>query len=318
MPLQHKMMCDSNTFDVIIIGGGPSSLAASIYIATAGYKVAYIEKNVPGGKLVNQVNNITNYLGFKSISGPDLALQMYEQAQESGAISLFGEVSQIDQYLNYHVVYTTDGATRYAKALVIATGMNENKLIAKDADKYENKGVSYCAMCDGSLAKDRDVIVVGNGDAAFYNAIYLSKICKHVYLIAKYDQLNLQHSDINVLKQTNNIEIIYNSIVDAVLGDGNKLTGAIIKDVNTNKQKTIDCSYIFNFTGLNPATDFIKNTKLLDDKHFVIHNQKMETSIPGIYAIGDVSNNQFKQIIIAVNDGSVAGMNIIQYLKTWK
>ena len=318
MPLQHKMMCDSNTFDVIIIGGGPGSLAASIYIAAAGYKVAYIEKNVPGGKLVNQVKNITNYPGFKSISGPDLALQMYEQAQESGAISLFGEVSQIDQYLNYHVVYTTDGATRYAKALVIATGMNENKLTAKDADKYENKGVSYCAMCDGSLAKDRDVIVVGNGDAAFYNAIYLSKICKHVYLVAKYDQLNLQHSDINVLKQTNNIEIVYNSIVDVVLGDGNKLTGAIIKDVNTNKQKTIDCSYTFNFTGLNPATDFIKNTKLLDDKHFVIHNQKMETSVPGIYAIGDVANNQFKQIIIAVNDGSVAGMNIIQYLKTWK
>ena len=318
MPLQHKMMCDSNTFDVVIIGGGPSSLSASIYIAAAGYKVAYIEKNVPGGKLVNIVHNITNYPGFKSISGPDLALQMYEQAQQSGAISLFGEVSQIDQYLNYHVVYTTDGATRYAKALIIATGMNENKLIAKDADKYENKGISYCAMCDGGLAKDRDVIVFGNGDSALDNAIYLSKICKHIYLVVKYDKLNLQHSDINVLKQANNIEIIYNSTIDTVLGDGNKVTGAIIKDVNTNEQKKINCSCIFNFTGLNPATDFIKNTKLLDDKHFIIHNQKMETSIPGIYAIGDVCNNQFKQIPTAVNDGSVAGLNIIQYLKSWK
>ena len=318
MALQHKMMCDSNTFDVIIIGGGPSSLSASIYIAAAGYKVAYIEKNVPGGKLVNILNNITNYPGFKSVSGPDLALQMYEQAQQLGAISLYGEVSQIDQYLNYHVVYTTDGAIRYAKALIIATGMNENKLIAKHADKYENKGISYCAMCDGSLAKDRDVIVVGNGDSALINATYLSKICKHIYLVVKYDQLDLKYSDINALKQANNVEIVYNSIIDTILGDGNKLTGAIIKDMNTNQQKTIDCALVFNFTGTNPATDFIKNPKLLDDKHFVIHNQKMETSIPGIYAIGDVCNNQLKQITTAVNDGSVAGLNIIQYLKTWK
>ena len=116
MSLQHKMMCDSNTFDVIIIGAGPSSFAACIYLSNAGYKVAYIEKNIPGGKLVN-IPFINNYPGYKQISGADLALNMYEQAQKAGAISLFGEVSQIDQYLNYHVVYTTDGAIRYCKSL---------------------------------------------------------------------------------------------------------------------------------------------------------------------------------------------------------
>lgn len=317
MGLQHKMMSDSNTYDVIVIGAGPSSFATCIYLGNAGYKVAYIEKNIPGGKLVN-IPLITNYPGYKQISGADLALNMYEHAQKMGVISLFGEVSQIDQYLNYHVVYTTDGAIRYTKALVIATGTVENKLEAKDANKYEHKGVSYCAICDGALAKDKDVIVTGSGDLALTNAIYLSKFCKQIYLIVSNDQFRVKQFDLNLLKQANNIKVVFNSLVDTVLGDDNKVTGAIIKDINTNKQQTIDCSYIFNYTGSIPATNYLRNTKLLDNDGNVVHNQKMETNVPGIYAIGDVTNNQFKQITIAVSDGTIAALNIQQYLRNWK
>ncbi len=317
MALQHKMMCDSNTFDVIIIGAGPSSFAACIYLSNAGYKVAYIEKNIPGGKLVN-IPFINNYPGYKQISGADLALNMYEQAQETGAISLFGEVSQIDQYLNYHVVYTTDGTTRYCKALIIASGRIENKLDANDADKYENKGISCCAICDGALAKDQDVIVVGDSDSALSNAIYLSKICKQVNLIVRNDQFHVKDFDINLLEQIDNINVVFNSLVDTVLGDGTKVSGVIIKNLNNNEQQTIPCSYIFNYIGSIPATKYLLNTKLLDQSGYVIHNQKMETNIPGIYAIGDVTNNQFKQITTAVSDGTIAALNIIKYLNSWK
>ena len=317
MSLQHKMMCDSNTFDVIIIGAGPSSFAACIYLSNAGYKVAYIEKNIPGGKLVN-IPFINNYPGYKQISGADLALNMYEQAQKAGAISLFGEVSQIDQYLNYHVVYTTDGAIRYCKSLIIASGTIENKLDAKDADKYKNKGISCCAICDGVLAKDQVVIVVGSSDSALNNAIYLSKICKQVNLIVRYNQFHVKDFDINLLKQMNNINVIFDSSLDTILGDETKVTGAIIKNLNTNQQQTISCSYIFNYIGSIPATKYLSNTKLLDQNGYVIHNQKTETSIPGVYAIGDVSNNQFKQITIAISDGTTAALNIIEYLNKWK
>lgn len=313
MGLQNKMMCDSNTFDVIIIGAGPSSFATCIYLDIAGYKVAYIEKNIPGGKLVN-IPLITNYPGYKQISGADLALNIYEQAQKVGVISLFGEVSQIVQYLNYHVVYSADGAKRYTKALVIDTGTVENKLEAKDANKYEHKGVSYCAICDGPLTKDKDVIVIGSGDLALSNAIYLSKICNQVYLVVRLDQFRLKYFDLNLLKQTNNIKIIFNSLVDTILGDGNKVTGAIIKDVNTNNQQTIGCSYIFNCTSLTPATNYLRNTKLLDRDGNVLYNQKMKTNVSGIYAIGDVTNNQFKQITIVISDGTIAALNIVEYL----
>lgn len=317
MALQQKIMNDSNTFDVIIIGAGPSSFSASIYLANAGYKVAYIEKNVPGGRLVN-IPLIVNYPGFKQISGADLALNMYEQAEASGVIAIFGEVTQIGQYKNYHVVYTSDGATRYTKALVLATGMLENKLMAKNAEEYEHKGVSYCAICDGVFAKDKDVIVIGGGDSALSNALYLSKICKQVYVVVRRDQFRAKYVQQEQLSQVENIQVIFNSNVVTVLGDGNKVTGVEIKNNQTNEVKQINCDYIFNYTGSKPSNQYIIDKSILDENNKIIHNEKMETTIPGLYAIGDVTNNQYQQITIAVANGTVAALNIINYLNNWK
>ncbi len=313
MGLETRIVNDDNLYDVLIIGGGPACMSACIYLCRAGLKVAYIEKNVPGGRLVN-IANIENYPGFDHISGPDLALKMYEQIDKLGAVLLYGEVIGIDRYKNYHVVYTKDGTTRYCHALIIATGNSNNKLDAIDAEKYENKGLSYCAICDGSLAKNKNVVVVGGGDSAISNAIYLSRIAANVSIIHRRDELRARKEFVDQAKKIKNINFILNSIVTDVIGDNKHVTGLKIKNVKTKKISDLKCEFIFVYIGSTSSTGFIKNKSLLNDHGLIKHDIHMQTSELGLYAIGDVAENNSNQITQCVSEGTIAALNIINYL----
>lgn len=313
MSLDIRVVNDSNLFDTLIIGAGPASMAACIYLCRAGLKVGYIEKNVPGGRLVN-IANIENYPGFKNISGPDLALKMYEQVDQLGAIMMYGEVIGIDQYEKYHVVYTNDGATRYCHTLIIASGTVNNKLECLNTDKYVNKGISYCAICDGSLTKNKEVVVIGGGNSAISNAIYLAKIASKVTVVHRHDTFRANNELVEQAKKYENISFMMDSVPDEIIGDGKNVTSIKVNNVKNNNTTEIPCSFVFVYIGSQPSTGFIKNKSLINDKGYVIHNQNMETSVKGLYAIGDVAEHSTNQITQCVGDGTIAALDIIHYL----
>lgn len=315
MPIQAIMMNDTNTFDVLIIGGGPAALAASIYLSRSGYKNGYIEKNVPGGKLVN-IQSIDNYPGFKKIAGSDLALNMYEQVEALGGIAIFGEVTTLDRYKDYHVIYTSDGGVRYCKSLIIATGISENKLNCKNAEHYYNKGISNCALCDASLSKDQNVVVLGSSFAAINNAMQLTKIANHVTLINEHCKFDVEDKVVKNLSKFEKLEVLTNSKIDQINGD-NKSISSI--DVITNNQKhQIRCKFVFVYIGIAPQTHFIHDKSLLDNKGFIIHNENMETSIPGMFTAGDCASSPLKQISTATASGITAAISAIKYLNSKK
>ena len=311
MALQAIIMNDGNTYDVIIIGGGPAAFSAAIFLRNGNYKVGYIEKNIPGGKLVN-INNIENYPGYKSINGADLALNMYEQVDALGVDSIYGEVIQISKYNDYHVIYTNDGKTRYTKVLIIATGTSMNELSVANYQKFLNKGISHCATCDGALTKGKDVAIIGSSAAIVANAIYLANICKKVYLLNEQSSLDVNEKLMSSLNKLTNIEIINNAKVIEL--NGNDLLESIKLD---NNQK-IDVSFLFVYTGVKPNTSLLSSYDVLDKKGYVVVNEKMETSIPGLYAIGDVTNREYKLITIAVAQGTIAAMEAMKYMSNKK
>lgn len=316
MGLETRIVTDENKFDVLIIGSGPAGFSCAIYLSRAGFKVGYIEKNVPGGRLVN-IPIIENYPGYKQISGATLALNMYEQAEAAGAIPIFGEVNQIGTYQDYKVVYTSDGNTRYCKYLVIATGTSSKTLELDEVPKLTGHGISYCAICEGSLAKGQDVVVIGGGDSAVSNAIYLSRICHKIYLIHRRNEFRAKDVFVKQLVEHKNIELVLNSEIIQFLGD-KKLEGVKIRNKQDNSIKQINCTFAFIYIGSTPNNSFIKDKTMLDKEGYIIHNQFNQTNDPQIYVIGDLANKRYQQVTVATGDGTIAALNIIEALNKTK
>lgn len=316
MAIQDKIEGSSYLYDILIIGAGPAALTAAIYGRNANLKVGFIEKQTPGGKIVN-TSNIQNYPGFDLINGADLALKMFNQASSQGAEYMYGNVTNISNRDGYQIVSTEDGLTRYAKALIIASGMEERKLNIKGEQEYFHKGLSYCAICDGGLTKEKEVVVVGGGNSAIYNAVYLSNIAKTVTIIHRSDKFKSDEKILSIARNTKNIKIITNATVEEINGDGSKITNLLINE--NGKQIKINTEYVFVYIGFTPTSDFVPYKEILNKDGFINVTKDMSTSIPGLYAAGDVVNKSIRQITTAVNDGSVAALSAIEYIKiNWK
>lgn len=316
MPIYTNIANDSNTYDVIIVGAGPAGLTAAIYLRRANYKVAFIEKDIPGGKIVN-TPVVENYPGVGVIKGADLALNMYQQAIDLNAQYIYGNVTGFDKQNKYFVVFTEDGVTRFAKALIIATGTTDNKLGLKNEKDFEGKGISHCAICDGSFTKQKDVIVVGSGNGALSNALYLSQLANKVYMVNRSDKFKDSQNFLDKISKKENIEIFYNSEVTELIGT-NKLESVKITSKIDNSIRQLNVSHVFVYVGSNPSTSFITNNKLLNENHTVAVDNNMQTSEPGLFAIGDVNKIRVRQITVATSDGTVAALNAINYLERWE
>lgn len=305
MPLETIIAGDTNTFDVLVIGGGPAGLTASMYIAKANLKVGFIEKNIPGGQIVN-IPIIYNYPGFNQINGSDLALNLYNQAISLKAQYIYGEVVSIVKKLGYQVVYTSDGNIRYAKAIIVATGVSHNKLNIDGEDQYAYKGVSYCYTCDGSLAKDRDIVIIGNDHEAIEALNYLSGIARKIYFV----------SNLHINNNFKNVEIYGDYQCKKIIGDGNNVNSVEIE--SSSDKKILNVDFIFIFHGYKPITSFLPKEINIKDG-LVVVNDKMQTSLKDVYAIGDLIKNNNRQIITGMNDGIVAANDVIRFIKTeWK
>ncbi len=299
--------------DVTIIGAGPGGLTCAIYASRANLDVCFIDKGAPGGKMTKTFQ-IENWSGDEQVKGYELSLRMLNHAKKSGAKHIFGNVVKIETKGEFnHLVYLENGKIIKTKAVVIATGM-ENKIPkeVKGIEFYENKGVSYCVICDASLYKGKPGAIIGGGDSAFEEALYLASIASKVYIFVRKPSARAEKKLIKEVESTKNIKVLYNSQVTELFGK-NYLEG--IKYTENGVEKSMKIEHLYPYIGYLPSNEFAKDLPIFDESGFIITNESMETSVPGIYAIGDIRKKQIRQIVTAANDGAIVGKNLANKIK---
>ena len=301
-------------YDVIIIGAGPSGLTAAIYAARANLSALMIEKGAPGGQIVN-TNEIENYTGFQKLSGSDLALKMFDHAMALGANYEYGNVMEVKKIGDFFEVIT-DSNTYQSKAVIVASGMLPRTLNVPNEEQLKSNGISFCAICDGPIYKGEKVVVVGGGNSAVEEATYLASLVQHLTVIQNLKELTADKKAVELLLKQKNVTVLYESLVkEFIVGDDGKLSGVIVKDAN-NVVKTIEARGVFEYIGWLPVTHMVKPLGVTDQWGYIIANEKMETSVPGLFASGDVRQKQIRQVVTATADGAIAVQNVLKYLES--
>lgn len=292
------------TFDCIIIGAGVAGTTASIYLKRWNFNILLLEKNMPGG-IISNTSIIENYPGVKKIDGSTFAMNLYEQIKELDINYKYGNASEITQKNNLFIV-NTDLGNYQTKSIIIATGRTPRKLNLENEDKLIGNGISYCATCDGLLYKDKEVCVIGGGNSALEESLYLSKICKKITIINRSSKLRADEILIEKVKNTANIEVMYNSNIIKLKEKQNKLTNIIIKKENETKE--LLCHGLFIYIGFEPIIPNVPNLKLNDN--YIVVDEKMQTNIDNICACGDIIKKDLYQIITAAGEGATAANTI--------
>lgn len=292
------------TFDCIIIGAGVAGTTSSIYLKRWNFNILLLEKNMPGG-IISNTSIIENYPGIKKIDGSTFAMNLYEQIKELDINYKYGNASEITQKNNLFIV-NTDLENYQTKSIIIATGRTPRKLNLENEDKLIGNGISYCATCDGLLYKDKEVCVVGGGNSALEESLYLSKICKKITIINRSSKLRADEILIEKVKNTANIEVMYNSNIIKLKEKQNKLTNIIIKKENETKE--LLCHGLFIYIGFEPIIPNVPNLKLNDN--YIVADEKMQTNIDNICACGDIIKKDLYQIITAAGEGATAANTI--------
>ena len=301
-------------YDVIIIGAGPAGLTAAIYTARAKLKTLIIEKMIPGGQ-VTTTHLVENYPGFtEPVNGFVLMNNFQKQAQNFGAEILTSkEVVSIQKIGNLFKIKTIDKEFE-SKSILIATGAKFKSLGIPGEEKFKGRGVSYCATCDGAFFKDREVAVIGGGNSALEEALFLTKFVKKVYLIHRRNQFRADKIFQERVKENEKIETILNYIPLEIKGD-NEVKSIVIQDVESGKKEELKVDGVFLFIGLSPNSEFLNNFVETDENGYILVNENFETNIKGCFAAGDVIKKKVRQIATAVGDGAAAGVNIKDYIE---
>lgn len=307
--------------NLAIIGGGPAGLSAGLYATRGGLKdVVLFERGMPGGQITNS-SEIENYPGVKEIvSGIDFMEPWLEQCFRFGLTHNMNEVSNLRKEGEIFKIALADGKVEEARAVIICTGGNPRRSGIKGEDEYWGRGVSVCATCDGFFYKDKVVAVLGGGDTALEEAIYLARICKKVYLIHRRNEFRAAPSTQEHAKNNEKIEIITPAVIDEILGDGKSVNG--IKITQDGQSRVIEVSGLFEFVGYDVNTSILKADSAplceLSDDGKVKVDLNMKTSVAGLFAAGDIRQDALKQVVIAAGDGAVAALNAIEYLESKK
>ncbi|KRL28410.1 thioredoxin-disulfide reductase [Limosilactobacillus frumenti DSM 13145] len=308
-------MAEQQQYDVVVIGAGPGGMTAAMYASRANLSVLMLDRGIYGGNL-NNTDTIENYTGFKSVKGADLAQQMYDGATQFGAKYAYGTVKQIkvnDQGLKE--VTTDMDETFLAKAVVIATGSTQRHLNVPGEEKFSGRGVSYCAVCDGAFFKDRDLIVVGGGDSAVEEGMYLTNLAHSVTVLVRGDKLKAQPLMQEQARQNDKMKFIFNTSVTAIEGDDNKVTAVRTHQNETGEDSQLAADGVFIYVGNVPMTSPFADLGILDKAGWVKTDDRMHTRLPGVFAIGDVRETPLRQIATAVGDGAIAGQEVYQYVQ---
>ena len=300
------------TYDMIIIGGGPGGYTAALYAARAGLNVVVLEKLSAGGQMA-LTTQIDNFPGFhQGIDGFQLGEQMQQQAERFGAQTVLAEVTAVNLKGKEKEVITSEG-TFYGKTVVIATGADPRELGLPEEKSLVGRGVNYCAACDGMRYRGKTVVVIGGGNTAVADALQLSRIANKVILVHRRDQLRATQVYHAQLQRTPNIEFCWNSQVVELLHDG-KLTGVKLRNVQTGEESLLECDGVFVSIGRSPITGLFAGQLSLDEAGYIIAGESTESSIPGVFAVGDVRTKVLRQVVTAVSDGAMAAHYAEEYL----
>ena len=299
-------------YDTIIIGAGPAGMTAALYAARSNLKVALLERGIPGGQM-NNTADIENYPGYANISGPELAEKMFEPLENLGVEHLFGLVEKIEDRGDFKEIITEDERFE-AKTVIIASGANHRHLGVPGEEDYNSRGVSYCAVCDGAFFRDEDLLVVGGGDSAVEEAIFLTRFAKSVTIVHRRDELRAQKVLQDRAFANEKIRFVWDSVVESIHGNERKVTGVTFKNVKTGETSQADFGGIFIYVGLDPVSEFAADLGITDEAGWILTDHQMKTSVAGIYAIGDVRQKDLRQITTAVGDGAIASQEAYKYL----
>ncbi|MBL1229197.1 thioredoxin-disulfide reductase [Enterococcus sp. BWB1-3] len=303
-------------YDVIIIGAGPAGMTAALYASRSNLNVLMIERGVPGGQM-NNTAEIENYPGFDSIMGPDLSMKMYENVEKFGTKNVYGTVLDIRDHGSYKEIICEDTIYQ-GKSVIIATGCVHRKLGVPGEEEYAGRGVSYCAVCDGAFFRNKELMVIGGGDSAVEEAIYLTQFASKVTVVHRRDELRAQKIIQDRAFANEKVFFEWDTVLEEIVGNDMAVTGVQLKNVKSGEVKEVAANGVFIYVGLDPLTEPFRTSGITNEEGWIITNQEMETEISGVYAIGDVREKTLRQITTAVGEGGIAGQQVYNYLESLK
>lgn len=298
-------------YDTIIIGAGPAGMTAALYAARSNLKVALIEGGLPGGQM-NNTSDIENYPGYANISGPELAEKMFEPLENLGVEHLYGFVETVEDHGEVKKVITADEEFE-TRTVIVATGSKHRLLGVPGEEELNSRGVSYCAVCDGAFFRDQDLLVVGGGDSAVEEAIFLTQFAKSVTIVHRRDELRAQKVLQDRAFANEKINFIWDSVVREIKGE-NRVESVVIENVKTNQVTEHAFGGVFIYVGLDPVSDFTKDLQIQDESGWIVTDDHMKTSVAGVFAVGDVRQKDLRQVTTAVGDGAIAGQETYKYI----
>ncbi len=310
------MVSKDNIYDVIIAGAGPAGLTAAVYSSRANLSTLMLERGIPGGQMAN-TEDVENYPGFEHILGPDLSNKMFEHAKKFGAEYAYGDVSEIRDGEHYKTVIAGDKEYK-AKAVIIATGAEYKKLGVQGEEELTGRGVSYCAVCDGAFFKNRELVVVGGGDSAVEEGVYLTRFASKVTIIHRRDELRAQKILQDRAFANEKVEFIWNNTVKEINEKDGKVGGVTLVNTQTGEEQDFATDGVFVYIGMLPLNDSFKHLKITNEEGYVLTDENMETTVSGIFAAGDIRDKMLRQIVTATGDGSIAAEQAQKYIESLK
>lgn len=305
-------MTEQKVYDVVIAGAGPAGMTAAVYTARANMSTLMLERGMPGGQMAN-TEDIENYPGFESILGPDLSNKMFEHAKKFGAEYAYGDISEIIDGYPYKTVKA--GNKEYlAKSVIIATGAEHRELGVPGEREFSGRGVSYCAVCDGAFFRGKELVVVGGGDSAVEEALFLTRFATKVTIVHRREQFRAQKIIQNRAFENPKIEVIWNTVVKEIKGE-TKVGSVLLEDVNTGEQRDFPCEGVFIYVGMDPLTKPFLEMGITNEEGYLLADEKMKTKLPGIFAAGDVREKLLRQVVTATGDGSIAAQSAQHYVE---
>lgn len=299
-------------YDIAIIGAGPAGLSAAIYGQRAGLKTVTFEANIHGGQIVN-TPEVENYPALGKVSGVEYAMNLYNQATGFGAEIQYKGVTDVNLDGEIKTLRCTDGSEYQAKSVIIATGVTRRKLDIPGEDEFLGAGVSYCATCDGLFFKDKVATVIGGGNTALEDAVYLASVCEKVYLVHRRDSFRGDRHEVEKVLNNPKIEVVYDTIPLEITGNEGKVDTLKVKNVKTEEVSEIATSAVFVAVGLIPQNDMFKGQVEMVDG-YISSDESCHTNIPGVFVAGDTRNKTLRQLVTATSDGAIAGTAASQYV----
>ncbi|GAA5417184.1 thioredoxin reductase [Paraliobacillus ryukyuensis] len=309
-------MEEERIYDVIIAGAGPAGMTAAVYTSRANLDTLMLERGIPGGQMAN-TEDVENYPGYESILGPDLSNKMFDHAKKFGAVYAYGDIKEVIDGKEYKTVIA--GSKEYkTRTLIITTGAQYKKLGVPGEEEFSGRGVSYCAVCDGAFFKEKELMVIGGGDSAVEEGVYLTRFASKVTIVHRRDELRAQKILQDRAFDNEKVDFIWDTIVKEINGKDGKVSSLALLNKKTGEEYEHPADGTFIYIGMIPLSEPFKSLGITNEEGYIPTNEKMETSIPGVFAAGDIREKELRQIVTATGDGSIAAQAAQSYIEELK